>query len=104
MTILRRRAVRRGFQSNRNYMRLIALLLVGRPALLRQNAIRQGFIGKDRFWKTVAYVFLANDVLRKLVVKEPERLGIERLVEGQSVTVTALPRSSRRAARAARAS
>jgi hypothetical protein len=104
MTVIRRRAVKRGFRSNRNFMRLMALLLVGRPALLRQNALRQGFIGKDRFWKTVAYLYLANDVVKKLTVKEPERLGIERLVEGQSVTITALPRSSRRAARAARAS
>jgi hypothetical protein len=104
MTLLRRRAIKRGFNSNRNFMRLIALLLVGRPALLRQNALRQGFVGKDRFWRALGFVFLANDVLRKLVVKEPDRLGIERLVEGQSVTVTALPRPSRRAARAARAS
>jgi hypothetical protein len=104
MTLVRRRVIRRGINSNRSYMRLMALLLVGRPALLRQNALRQGFFGNDKLWKTLGYMYLANDIFRKVAVKEPERLGIERLVAGQSVTITALSRSSRRAARAARAS
>jgi hypothetical protein len=103
MTFVRRRAMRKGFQSDSHVMRLIALLVIGRPALVKQNAMRQGFVGNDRFWKTVAVVYLANDVRRKLTVREPEFLGVERLVEGQGVKITALPRSSRRAARAARA-
>ena len=104
MTFVRRRAMRTGFQSDSHVKRLIALLVIGRPALVKQNAFRQGFFGNDKFWKAVAVAFLANDVRRKVMVREPEYLGTERLVEGQSVMITALPRSSRRAARSARAS
>jgi hypothetical protein len=104
MTFVRRRAMRRGFRSKNDVVRLLALLVVGRPALVKQNALRQGLVGNDRFWKTVAVILVANDVRRKLTVREPEHLGIERLGEGQSVTITALSPSSRRAARAARVS
>jgi hypothetical protein len=104
MTFIRRRAMRKGFHSDNHVRRLIALLVIGRPALIKQNAFRQGFVGNDKFWKTVAFVVLANDVRRKLTVREPEYLGTERLLEGQSVTIRALQRSSRRAAKAARAS
>jgi hypothetical protein len=105
MTYLRRRSMRTGIQSESEVYRLIALLMVGRPALVRQNAMRQGLRGSSRLWRTVAFAFIAGDIYRKIAVKEPDRLGTERLVEGQFVTVSALPRPSRRARRrAARAS
>lgn len=89
--------MRGGLRSDSDIYRLVALLLVGRPALVRATAMRQGFAKRDRFWRLVAYGILANDVRRKLTVKEPDRLGTERLVEGQSVIVSALPRSKRKA-------
>ena len=97
--------MRKGVQSNNEVLRLIALLMVGRPALVRQNAFRQGFRGSSRFWRAVAFWIIAGDIWRKLTVKAPDRLGTERLVEGQGVTVLALTRPSRRdQRRSARAS
>jgi hypothetical protein len=98
MTFVRRRMMRRGLKSDSDIYRLVALLLVGRPALVRSTAMRQGFARRDRFWRVVAFAILANDLWRKLTVKEPDRLGTERLVEGQSVIISALPRSGRRRA------
>jgi hypothetical protein len=98
MTLIRRRMMRGGLKSDSDIYRLMALLLVGRPALVRSTAMRQGFAGRDKFWRLVAYGIIANDVRRKLTVKQPERLGTERLLEGQSVVVSALPRSGRRRA------
>jgi hypothetical protein len=101
MNLLRRRALRKGIQTDSELFRLISLLLIGRPALVRRNAYRQGLRGSSRFWRTVAYGFIAGDIWRKLTVKEPDRLGVERLVEGQGVTVLALPRPTRRSRRRA---
>lgn len=98
MTLIRRRMMRGGLRSDSDIYRLVALLLVGRPALVRSTAMRQGFAGRDKFWRVVAFGLIANDIRRKLTVKEPDRLGIERLVEGQSVVISALPRSGRRRA------
>jgi hypothetical protein len=99
-TFLRRRVLRRGMRSKNDVVRLLALIMIGRPALVRHTAFTEGLAGRDRFWRVVAFGFLAQDVIRKFTVKEPERLGIERLVPGQSVTVTALPASARRSRRA----
>ena len=105
MTFIRRRAMRKGVSSNSDIVRLVSLLLVGRPAIVRQTAFRQGFRRGDRFWRSVAYFLVAGDIWRKLTVKEPDRLGTEKLVEGQRVTVLALPRPTRRERRrSARAS
>jgi hypothetical protein len=95
-SFLRRRAMRKGVQSNNQVVRLVSLLLVGRPALVRRNAFRQGVRGSSRFWRAVAVGFVIGDVWRKLTVKAPDRLGTERLAEGQGVTVLALTRPSRR--------
>ena len=100
MTVVRRRVMRGGMRSDSDLYRLIALLLVGRPALVRHTALREGVAGRDRFWRVVAYAIIANEIRHKLTVKEPERLGTERLVEGQSVVISALPRSERRSRRA----
>jgi hypothetical protein len=101
MSFLRRRALRKGVSSENELFRLISLLLIGRPALVRRDAYRQGFRGSSRFWRVIAYGFVANDIRRKLTVKEPDQLGVERLVEGQTVTITALPRATGRSRRGA---
>jgi len=98
MTLIRRRMMRGGLKSDSDIYRLFALLMIGRPALVRSTAMRQGLAGREKFWRLVAFGILANDVRRKLTVKEPDRLGIERLAEGQSVVISALPRSGRRRA------
>jgi len=99
-TYLRRKVLRRGMRSKNDVIRLAALLMVGRPALVRHTAFTDGLAGRDRFWRVVAFGILASDAFRKLAVKEPDRLGIERLIPGQSVAVTALPASARRSRRA----
>jgi len=97
--------MRKGVQSNNEVFRLIALLMIGRPVLVRQAAFRQGLRGSSRFWRVVAFWIITRDIWRKLTVVAPDRLGTERLVEGQGVTVLALTRPSRREQRrSARAS
>jgi len=105
MTYVRRRALRSGMQSQSEVVRLAALLIVGRPALVRQNAFRQGLRGSSGLWRTVAVGFIVGDMWRKLTVKEPDQLGTERLVEGQGVSILAMTRPSKRdLRRAARSS
>ena len=105
MAMLRRVAMKSGIRSQNQYVRMIAFALVGRPAVIRRTANRQGLVGNSGFWRIVAFGFIVGDLYRKLAVKEPERLGVERLVEGQSVTILALAPDTRRARRrAARAS
>jgi hypothetical protein len=101
MTHLRRRALRRAMRSDNELRQLLALLLVGRPALVRRAAFRQGFRGRSRMWRSVAVMFLIGDLRRKLVGREVERLGVERLTEGQGVTVSALSWRARRQHRSA---
>ena len=104
-TYLRRKALKRGVQSQNQVLQLLALLLVGRPALIRQTAFRQGFAGSSRLWRTVAIGYVTAEVWRKLTVKEAENLGTERLGVGQHVAVYAMERPTRRELRrAARAS
>ena len=88
-------------QSQNEIVRLLALVVVGRPALVRQTATRQGFMGGSRLWRMIAYGFVANDIYRKVMVKEPDQLGTERLVEGQGVTVVTMHRPTRRERRRA---
>lgn len=95
-TFLRRVALRKGLQSQSEFVRLVALLTVGRPALVRQNAFRQGLRGSSRMWRTVAFGIIAGDVWRKVTTKEPDNLGTERLIEGQLVSVHAMTRPTRR--------
>lgn len=96
MTFIRRRAMRSGVQSQNDVVRLLALVIVGRPALVRQTANRLGFVGSSRLWRMVAYGFLANDLYRKVAVKQPDRLGTEKLLEGEGVTVLAMHRPTKR--------
>lgn len=99
--IIRRQAMRRGVRSNNEVVRLLALVIVGRPALIRKTANVEGLRGSSRMWRFVAVGFLLNDLYRKLAVREPDRLGTERLREGQSVTVVTMHRPTRRERRRA---
>lgn len=96
MTYVRRRALRSGMQSRSELARFLSVLIVGRPALVRQNAFRQGVRGSSRLWRMVAVGLFVGDIWRKATVKEPDRLGTERLIEGQGVTVLAMTRPSKR--------
>ncbi len=97
--------MRRGLRGNSRFWRSIAVIALVRSDIVRHSALRDGVYGKSRFWRSVAVMLFANDARRALTVKEPDRLGTERLVEGQGVTVLALTRPSRRAQRrSARAS
>ena len=100
-TLLRRQAMKRGLRSDSELVQLISFLAVSRPAVIRRTATRRGLLGTSRLWRVVGYWFVAGDVYRKLAVKEPDRLGTERLSEGQTVTVVTMHRPTRRERRRA---
>lgn len=79
--------------------------LVSPAFLIRQNALYKGVLGPSRGWKLVALVVFGRGLARRFFGKRPDHLGIEKLVPGQSVTVSAIApptRQERRAARRAR--
>jgi hypothetical protein len=71
-------------------------------SLIRTKALHEGILGASRWWKLVAVVVFGSGIIRKLVGKQPQHLGTEKLVAGQSVTITAIAPASRRQRRAAR--
>ncbi len=101
MTVIRRRAMRKGLRGNSRLWRAVAVIVLVRTDAIRYTAMREGVYGSSRFWRSVAVLLLMNDAGRKLAVKEPERLGIERLVAGQTVQVAAIGPRRRRRSRAA---
>jgi len=98
MAVVKRQALRRGLRGNSQAWRWIAVLLVGRSAVVRNVAIRDGLRGGNRFWRYVAVGIMISDLASKFVVKEPDRLGVERLKPGQGVKVKSLGPDRRRAA------
>lgn len=90
MTILRRRAMRRGLRGDSAMWQFMALMLVGGSSAMKMTARRDGFFGGSKFWKTIFYALILNDLVKKVAVKEPEVLSTEKLTAGQSVTITAL--------------
>lgn len=90
MTILRRRAMRRGLRGDSAMWQFVALMLMGGSSAMKLTARREGFFGGSRFWKTVFYAVIVNDLVKKIAVKETEVLSTEKLTAGQSVTITAL--------------
>ena len=99
--IIRRWAMYQGVRSESALFRFLALFLIGRTQFLRTTSMRQGVYGGSRGWQAVAGVFFLNDMVKKVAVKEPEKLSIETLKAGQSVLITSIPPSKKRRKRSA---
>ena len=99
--IIRRWAMYQGVRSESALFRFLALLLIGRTQFLRTSSMRRGVYGGSRGWQAVAGVFFLNDMVKKLTVRETEKLSIETLKAGQSVLVTSIPPSEKRSRRSA---
>lgn len=75
------------------------------PALLiRNNALRQGVLGPSRAWRAVAVLVFGRQFLKRTFGRRPEIVSVERLLPGQTVSVTAIRPVTRRQQRAARRS
>lgn len=67
-----------------------------RPAVVvRRKALYDGVFGPSVVWKAVAAVVFGRGVLRRLVSKQPEVIGTERLEPGQWIRIEALPAERR---------
>jgi hypothetical protein len=101
MTVIRRKAMRKGLRGNSRVWRAVAVIVLVRTDIVRHAALREGVYGKSRFWRGIALMLFANDAVRAVTVKAPEQLGVERLAPGQTVQVSAVGPRQRRRARAA---
>ena len=101
MTVIRRKAMRKGLRGDSRIWRLVAVIVLVRSDIIRHSAMREGVYGSSRFWRSVAVLLFANDARRAVAVKVPEQLGVERLAPGQTVQVSAIEPRRRRRARAA---
>lgn len=73
------------------------------PALLiRSNALRQGVLGSSRTWRAVAVVVFGAQFVKRFFGKRPEIVAVERLLPGQTVSITAIEPVTKRQQRAAR--
>lgn len=70
--------------------------------LLKRNALRKGVMGNSGGWKAIAVVVFGGRFLKKILVKEPEVVSVEKLRPGQTVTITSIERDTRRNRRRAR--
>lgn len=72
--------------------------LVGRT--LRRQSVKRGVLGDRTVWRWVFYVIAARRIGRKVLGKDAEDLGIEKLQPGQSVVIQAIdPRVVRKETR-----
>jgi hypothetical protein len=96
MVVLRRQATRRGLRGNSRFWRWVAFLVYIRSDVARHAAIREGVFGKSLIWRAVAVVVFADQIMRTVLVKSPQKLGTERLVAGQAVHISSIAPVSRR--------
>ena len=70
---------------------------------LRTNAFLKGVLGRRPGWKRVFNLLTLSRLLSDQLGRRPERLTIDRLIPGQSMTITTLgPRPTRRQRRKAK--
>lgn len=67
---------------------------------LRSRGIKDGVLGGRRGWLILGVAVWSGRLLKKLVMRSPEVVSVEKLEPGQSVTVTALAPQERRRRRA----
>jgi hypothetical protein len=72
-------------------------------ALIRSRAIYRGILGSSPLWRAVALVIFGRRLLKRLMGKNVEYLGTEKLQAGQEVQIEAIaPPPTRRQRRRAR--
>ena len=71
-------------------------------ALIRTRAIRRGILGQSPLWRAIALVVFGRRFLKRILGKNPENLGTEKLEAGQFVRIEAIAPPSRRERRGAR--
>lgn len=70
-------------------------------SLVRRRAISKGFFGGDSVWRTVAIVMLGRRALRRVMGSDPEiiatsKLGPGRLLQIETIDPQTLPKRRRR--------
>ena len=71
--------------------------------LVRTRAIHRGILGSSPLWRAVAVVIFGRRLLKRLMGKNAEHLGTEKLRAGQEVQIEAIaPPPTRRQRRRAR--
>ena len=70
-------------------------------ALIRNRAIHRGILGSSPLWRAVAIVVFGRRLLKRIVGKNAEDLGTEKLEAGQFVRIEAIAPSTRRERRGA---
>jgi hypothetical protein len=88
--IIRRQIIRRGLFGGNEFLRPVAMMLMGHGQHLRRLAIREGLILGRPLWKLVGVGLIGQEVYRAAFKKAPERLAVERIGPGHRVTVRAI--------------
>jgi hypothetical protein len=70
--------------------------------LIRSRALSRGILGPSRMWRAVAVVVFGRRLLKRIVGKNAEFLGTEKLTAGQLVQIEAIAPPSRRDRRGTR--
>ena len=70
--------------------------------VIRSRAVSRGILGSSPFWRAVAVVVFGRRLLKRLIGKNVEYLGTERLTAGQRVQIEAIAPPGRRDRRGAR--
>ena len=102
--ILRGQIVKRGVIGGNRFLRPIAMLMVGQGVYVRRTAVRQGLMMGQPFWRAIGVVLLGQELYKQAFKRVPERLAVERIGAGRTVTVSTFEpdvRLGRRARRAA---
>jgi hypothetical protein len=64
--------------------------------LIRARAIQRGILGSSAFWRAVAVAWFGGRFLKKVLGKNPDYLGTEKLTAGQLVQIEAITPHGRR--------
>jgi hypothetical protein len=88
--ILRRQIIKRGLFGGNEFLRPVAMMLMGHSQHLRRLAIRDGLILGRPLWRLVGIGLVGQELHRLLVRKSPDRLAVERIGPGHHVHVRAI--------------
>jgi hypothetical protein len=88
--ILRRQIIQRGLFGGNEFLRPIAMMLMGHSSHLRRIAIREGVILGRPLWRLVGIGLIGQELHRVMIKKSPDRLAVERIGPGNRVHVRAI--------------
>lgn len=87
--ILRRQIIKRGMFGGNEFLRPVAMMLMGHGQHLRRLAIRDGLVLGRPLWRLVGIALIGQELHRLIIKKSPERLAVERIGPGHRVQVSA---------------